>query len=156
MISLAYKLPKVMSIFPIKIALKKLSRNNVDISTRKMTSKQVHENNLDFSTIEITSKKVRGNNVDFSTIEITSKKYVETTWLFRPVKLCRKKYVETTWIFQSVKLHRKSTWKWRGNLWKFVLRRINVISTSNRCDSTWCARWETTRFGLRPFYKGEL
>ena len=61
------------------------------------------------------------------------KKYVETTWIFRPAKLHRKKYVEITWIFRRSKLHRKSTRKWRGNSSKFGLRRIDVISTSNRC-----------------------
>ena len=56
---------------------------------------------------------------------------METTWVFRPWKLHRKNYVETTWIFQPSKLHRKSTRKWRGNSWKFDLRRIDVISMSN-------------------------
>ena len=105
---------------------------------------------MDFSNSEITPIKLRGNNVDFSTIEITSKKeYVGTTWIFRPSKLHRKKYVETIWIFRPVKvrrkkcvettcifrsskLNRKSTCKRRGNLSKFGLRRIHVISTSNR------------------------
>ena len=105
---------------------------------------------MDFSNSEITPIKVRGNNVDFSTIEITSKKeyvgttrifrpsklhrkkYVETIWIFRPVKVRRKKCVETTCIFRSSKLNRKSTCKRRGNLSKFGLRRIHVISTSNR------------------------
>ena len=60
------------------------------------------------------------------------KKYVEMTWIFLPSKLHGKKCVETTWIFRSAKLHRKSTWKRRGNSSKFGLRRIDVISTSNR------------------------
>ena len=110
---------------------------------------KVRGNDVDFSTIKITLKKVRGNDKDFSISEITSKKYVETKWIFRPSKshrkkyvkttrifsppkLHRKKYVETTWIFRSAKLHRKSTWKRRGNSSKFGLRRIDVISTSNR------------------------
>ena len=54
-------------------------------------------------------------------------------WIFRPSKLHRKKYVETTRIFRLAKLHRKSTWKWRGNSSRFGLRRIDVISTLNRC-----------------------
>ena len=99
----------------IKITSRKLSRNTVDILTKEITSKKVRGSNVGFSTIEITSKKVRGNNVDFSTKEITSKNYVETTWIFR-----------------SVKLHRKSTWKRRGKSSKFGLRRIDIISTSNR------------------------
>ena len=40
--------------------------------------------------------------------------------------------MKTTWIFRPSKLHRKSTRKWRGNSSKFGLRRIDVISTSNR------------------------
>ena len=60
------------------------------------------------------------------------KEYMETTWIFRPAKLRQKKYLETTWIFRPSKLHQKSTQKWRGNSPKFVLRRIDVISTSNR------------------------
>ena len=63
------------------------SRNNVDISTREITSKKVRENNVDFSTSEITSRKVRGNDVDFLISEVTLKKYVRTTWIFRPAKL---------------------------------------------------------------------
>ena len=59
------------------------------------------------------------------------KKFVEITWAFRPAKLQRKKYVETKWIFRPSKLHRQSTRKWRGNLSKFGLRRIDVISTLN-------------------------
>ena len=87
------------------------------ISTRQVASKKVRGDNVDFSTIKIISKKVRENNVDFSTSEITSKK----------------RYVETTWIFRLSELHQKSTWKWRENSWKFGLRRIDVISTLNRC-----------------------
>ena len=56
-----------------------------------------------------------GDNVDFSTIQITSKEVRATTLIFRPSKL-----------------HPKSTRKWRGNSSKFCLRRIDVISTSNR------------------------
>ena len=86
---------------------KKVSRNNVDISTREITSKKVRGNNVDFSTIEITSKKVRGNNVDFSSSKITPKKVRGTTRIFR-----------------AAKLNRKSTWKGRGNSSIFGLRRI--------------------------------
>ena len=149
MFSLAYSLPKTTSI-SLKFRQKKfvqtkeifrpskLSRNNivesrniVDISTREITSEKVRGSKVDFWTIEITSEKVRGNNVYFTTIEITSKKVRETTCIFRPSKLHRKKHLETTWIFQPSKLRRKSTWKWRGNLSKFGLWRINVISTWN-------------------------
>ena len=69
----------------------------------------------------------------FPPSKLHRKKYVETTWIFPPSKLHRQKYVETTWIFRSVKLHQKSTWKRRGNSSKFGLRRIDIISTSNRC-----------------------
>ena len=65
----------------------------------------------------------------FRPVKSHRKEYVETSWIFRPSKLHRKKYVETTWIFRPLKLHRK----WRRNLSKFGLRRIDVISTSNRC-----------------------
>ena len=101
---------------------------------------------MHISTIEITLIKVRGNNVEFSTIKITSKKYVKTMWIFRPSKsnrkeyvkttwtfwpaiLHRKKYAKTTWIFRPSKSHRKSTQKWRGNLSKFGIWRIDVVST---------------------------
>ena len=63
--------------------------------------------------------------------KLHQKKYVATTWIFRPSKLHRKKYVGTALIFRSVKLHRKNTRKWRRNLSKFGLWRIDVISTSN-------------------------
>ena len=36
-------------------------------------------------------------------------------------------------FFQPSKLHRKSMLKWRGNLSKFGVPRINVISMSNQC-----------------------
>ena len=71
------------------------------------------------------------------------RKCVESTWIFRPAKLHRKKYVESTWIFRPSKSHQKSTRKLRGNPSKFGLRRIDVISTSNRheFENPWCARW---------------
>ena len=68
----------------------------------------------------------------FRPSKLHRRNYVETMWIFRPSKLHRRKYVETTWIFPPAKSHRKSTWKWRGNSLKFGLRRIDVISTSNR------------------------
>ena len=100
-------------------------------------------------TRHITSKRVRGNNVDFLTIKITSKKYMETMWIFRssklhpktygeitqiflPARLRQKRYVEKTRIFRSSKLHRKSKRKWRGKSSKFGIRRIDIMSTSNR------------------------
>ena len=107
-----------MDFSTIKVTLKKVSRNTVDISTREITLnilKNVNGNNVDFWTIEITAKKVRENNMVFSTS-----------------KLHRKKYVETTWIFGSAKLRRKSTWKLLGNLSKFTFCQIGVISTSDR------------------------
>ena len=60
------------------------------------------------------------------------KEYVKTTCIFWPVKLHQKKYAETTCIFRPSKSHRKSTRKWRGNLSKFGIWRMNVISTPNR------------------------
>ena len=62
------------------------------------------------------------------------KKYVETTWIFRPSKLHRKKYVEITWISRSFSdfSTSKIMWKWHWNSSKFGLRRIDVVSTSNR------------------------
>ena len=68
----------------------------------------------------------------FQPSKLHRQKYVETTWIFRSSKLHRKKDVETTWIFRSAKLHRKSMRKQRGNLSKFGLRCIDVISTLNR------------------------
>ena len=107
---------------PIKITLKKVSKNkehisiikitlikvrgkNVDFSTIEITSKKVRGNNVNFSTSEITSKKVRGNHVDFSTIEITSKKYAEMTWKFVEILSStyrRNIHVESTWIRRGV------------------------------------------------------
>ena len=66
-------------------------RNNVDVSTREITSKKVRGNNVDFSTIEITSKKVRGNNVDFSTSEITAIKVRGNNVDFSAIKITSKK-----------------------------------------------------------------
>ena len=88
----------------------------MDISTKEITSKKERGNKVDFSTIEVTSKKVCGNDMDFSSIEITSKKV-------------RGNDVDS----RAAKLHRKNTWKRHGNSSKFGIRRINVISTSNRC-----------------------
>ena len=71
---------------PIKIAMKKVSGNNVDISTIEITSKKVRGKNVDISTSEISSKKVHGNNVDVLTGEITSKKVRGKTSIFGPTK----------------------------------------------------------------------
>ena len=71
-------------------------RNNVDVSTREITSKKVRGNNVDFSTIEITSKKVRGNKVDFSAIKTTSKKVRRNNVDFSISEITSKKYVEMT------------------------------------------------------------
>ena len=109
-----------------------LTKNDVKFFPIKISSKKVRPNNMDFLTIKITSKKISGNNADFWPLKLHPKKYKVKTWKFRPVKLRRKKYGETMWIFQSAKLHRTSTWKWRGNLSKFGLRSIDVISTSKR------------------------
>ena len=83
----------------------------------------------------------------FRPLKLHRKKYVETTPIIQPSNSHRKKYMEQrgffdhrnylekstwTWIFRSAKLHQRSTWKRRGNLSKFGLRRIHVISTSNR------------------------
>ena len=57
-----------------KLRRKKVSKNNLHISTIEITWKKVRGNNVDFSTSEITPIKVPGNNVDFSPIEIISKK----------------------------------------------------------------------------------
>ena len=133
---------------PIKIKSKKVSKNNVHISTIDITSTKVRGNNVEFSTSKITPIKVRGNNVDFSTIEYTSKRVHRKNVDSSTIKIISKKalgnnvdystietrwkeYLEATWIFWSAKLHWKSTRKWRGNLSKFCLPRINIIPTSN-------------------------
>ena len=93
----------------------------------------------------------------FRTLKLRRKKYVETKWIFRPSKLQRKNYVEMTWIFQSAKLHQKSTWIRRGNSSKFGLRRIDVISTSNRrrfdvvCSSGYTFRLYTSIRKVKKF-----
>ena len=78
--------------FPIKIASKKVSRTNVDISAIEIILKKVRGNNVDFSSIEIASKKVRGNNVDFSTSKITSKKVRGNEVVFLISEITSKKY----------------------------------------------------------------
>ena len=85
--------------------LKKVSKDNVHISTIEITSKKVRGNHVDFSTSEITSKKVRGNYVNFSTIEITSKKYAGMTWKFVEIwssMYRRNIHVESTSIRRGV------------------------------------------------------
>ena len=66
--------------------------------------------------MKITSKKVSRNTVDISKKEITSKKVRGNKVDFSIIEITLK----------------KSTWKRRGNSSKFGLRRIDVISTSNR------------------------
>ena len=84
------------------------------------------------------------------------KKYMKTTWIFQPSKFYLKKYVETMWIFRPSILRKcvdfliseitlkknpgndvnfsisKIMWKWRGNLSKFGIQCVDVISISNR------------------------
>ena len=62
----------------------------MDSSIIKVALKKVSGNNMDFSTSELTSEKVRGNNVDFSISEIASKKYVKMPWKF--VEICFSMY----------------------------------------------------------------
>ena len=79
---------------------------------------------MDFSTIEIALKKVRGNNVDFSTSKIVLKKVLGNDMVFLTIEITLKKQ------------------KWRGNLSKFGLRHMYVISTSNpRRFDVVCSRW---------------
>ena len=123
---------EITRIFHLRNWIEKTTWKQRGFFDQRNCIKKVRGNNVDHSTSVITSTKVRGNNEDFSTIEIMSKKYVKITWIFQPAKLHQKKYVETTWIFRPSKLRRKSAWKRRGNSAKFGLRRIDVISTSNR------------------------
>ena len=116
---------------PIKITSKKVSKNNVHISTIKITSKKISGKHVSFSTSEITSKKVHGNHVDFSTIEITSKKVCGNHVNFSTRKITSKKVRGNHVDFSTSETTSKSTRKWRGNLSKFGLRRIDIISTSN-------------------------
>ena len=85
--------------FPIKIASKKVSRTNVDISAIEITSKKVRGNNVGFSTIEITSKKVRRNNVDFLNSEITSKKVRGNNVDFSTSEITSKKVLGNEVVF---------------------------------------------------------
>ena len=93
----------------------KLPKTMSNFCPSKLPRKKVSRNDVDFSTIEITSKKVRRNNVDFSTSEITSKKVRRNEVDFSISEITSKNPVEMT-----------------GNSSKFGLRRIDVISTSNR------------------------
>ena len=104
---------------PIKITLKKVSKNSVLIWTIEMTSKKLRENNVEFATSEITPIKVRGNNEDFSTIKITSKKVCGNNVEFSTIEITLKKYAEMTWKFVEI--------------W----------------SSTWCARWDPPPFPCR-------
>ena len=123
---------KTTCIFPAdKLHWKKIRENNEDFSTSKITPIKVRGNNVDFSTIEYTSKRVHRKNVDSSTIKIISKKALGNNVDYSTIETRWKEYLEATWIFWSAKLHWKSTRKWRGNLSKFCLPRINIIPTSN-------------------------
>ena len=64
--------------------------------------------------------------------KLYQRKYLETTWIFSSGKICQRKREQTAWTFRPLKLHGQSTRKWRGNSSKFILRRIDVISTINR------------------------
>ena len=75
----------------------KVSKNNVDISTKESTLKKLRGNNVDFSTIEVTLKKVRGNSVSFSTSKITWKKVRGNDMDFSIGGITSKKYAEITW-----------------------------------------------------------
>ena len=104
--------------------------------------KELCWNNVDFSTREITSRKVRGSNVDFSTRELHRKEYLEATWIFWPWKLHQKESLETRKILRTSKLPRKkyvkTTWIFQ-NSWRFGIRPIDVVSTLNRrgFDCVW-------------------
>ena len=110
-----------MDFSTIKIKLKKVSRNAVDMSKREITSKKVRGCKVDFSTIKITSRKVRGNNVYFSTIEMMSKKVCGNDVEFSIREITLKKFMEMTWKFVEIwsstyrrNTHVKSTWIRRG------------------------------------------
>ena len=142
MFSLACNLTKNnFEFLPVEILSKNVHASNVDFLTIKITWNKASENNMYFLTREITSKKVDGKNVDILTSEITLKKVRGNKCIFEPSKLYQKKFVKTTWTFRSAKLYRKSTRKWRENSSKLGFRRIEVISTWNRCYSTWCPHW---------------
>ena len=96
-----------------------------------------------FRPAKLHQKKFEETTWIFRPLKRHQKKYVEITWIFWPSKLHQKRYVWTTWIFRSAKLHWKSTWKWRWNLSKFGLHRIDVIPTKLDLGSTWCTRWVT-------------
>ena len=108
-----------MDFLTIKITLKKVSINTVDISTREITSKKVGGNNVDFSTIEITSEKARGNNADFLNIEITSIK-VRGNDVF----LDQRNYIK--------KIHGNDVEIRRNLVFDVSRRNIHVKSTSSR------------------------
>ena len=119
---------------PIKITSKKVSKNNVHISTIEITSKKVRGNHVDFSTSEITSKKVRGNHVDFSTIEITSKKVRGNHVNFSTSEITSKKvrgnHADFSTIETTSKKYAEMTWKF-AEIWSSTYRR-NIDA-----ESTW-------------------
>ena len=122
-----------MNYSTIKIKLKKVSRDAVDMSTREITSKKVRGCKVDFSIIEITSRKVRGNNVDFSTIQMTLKKVRGNDVGFSISEITLKKFVEMTWKFVEIwsstyrrDIHVKSTWmnmesSWEDNILEDIM-----------------------------------
>ena len=127
----------------MKTTSRKVSKNNVHISTRQITSKKVRGNIVDFWTREIT--RVRGNNVDFSASEITSKKYVEMTWKF--VEIWSSTYqcnihVESTRIRRCVPV---------GKMPSFFLCKLQLITLLLLiCNSyiRWSTRFVTLKLSV--------
>ena len=134
---------------PSKLHWKKYVETIWIVWPSKLHWKKYVETTWIFWTSKLHRKKYVETTWIFRPSKLHWKKYVEITWIFQTAKLRQKQYVETMWIFQSATLHQKSTWKWRGNLSKFGLRRIDVISTSNRRRSDVSVRWE----GARRWYK---
>ena len=95
--------------------------------TSKLYWKKYLETRCMFWPLKLNQKNYVETTWIFRPSRLHQKKYVKTMWIFRPWKIYLKRYVETTWIFRPAKLHRKSKWKWRRNLPKFGLRRIDVI-----------------------------
>ena len=93
-------------------------------------------NKVDFLNISVKSEKVSRNTIDryFDERNYTKK----STWKQRGFFDHPNCIGKSTWKQRGFFYHRncieKSTWKWRGNSLKFGLRRIDVISTSNRCE----------------------
>ena len=133
MFSLAYNLPKTTSKFgSSKFRRKKYLEAKWIFRPSKLRWKKWVEKPWIFLLEKLHGNKYVETSWIFWPTKLHRKRYVETTWIFWPSKLHRKKYVETTWIFDHQNYIDKSTWKWRGNLSKFGLRRIEVISMSNR------------------------